>query len=50
MGSSITNWEGVSGAIFTGAGSAMPGIWVWVAIAACVIPLIISAMRDGSSR
>lgn len=50
MGSSITNWEGVEGAIFMGAGGAMPAVWVWIAIAACVVPLIIGAIADRKTR
>ena len=50
MGSSIKNWEGVEGAIFMGAGGGMPAVWVWIAIAACVVPLIIGAIADHKKR
>ena len=50
MGSSITNWDGVEGAIFMGAGGGMPAVWVWIAIAACVVPLIIGAIADRKKR
>ena len=50
MGSSIENWEGVSGAIFMGAASSMPAVWVWIAIAACIVPLILGFMADAKTR
>ena len=49
MGSSITNWADAAGsAIFQGAGGAMPGVWVWVAVGLCVLALVIGHMKDGS--
>lgn len=33
-------WEGVSGAIFMGMGTAMPGIYTMIAIAICIAALL----------
>jgi hypothetical protein len=40
-------WEGVSGPIFMGTGSSMPGMFTMIAIAICIVAL---AMGQASER
>lgn len=35
------SWDGVSGAIFPGVGTSMPGIFTFIAIAICVVALVV---------
>ena len=42
-------WEGVSGAIFMGYGSAMPGIFSVIAIGLCIAALAIGQKAEAKS-
>lgn len=50
MGTSITDWAMAEGATYIGAGTAMPGIWFWVALVGAVVPLAIGFMRDAQAN
>ena len=42
------SWDGVSGAIFPGAGGAMPGLFTMIAIAICILALAIGQATENS--
>ncbi|WP_198389282.1 hypothetical protein [Roseovarius faecimaris] len=39
-------WDGVSGAIFMGVGSAMPGLFSLIAIVICIAALVIGNTKE----
>ena len=39
-------WNGVEGAYFTGAGGGMMVVWLLVAIALCVLPLVVGHKHE----
>jgi hypothetical protein len=41
-------WDGVSGAIFMGAGGAMPGLFTLIAIVLCVVALALGQKTENS--
>ena len=45
IGTTITDWEAVEGAYYTGAGSGEM-IWFLVSVALCVIPLIVGSKHE----
>ena len=45
MGTSITDWSAVSAEYYTGAGGG-EALWVIVAIALCIIPLIVGSKHE----
>jgi len=48
MGSPITSWDGAE-AYFTGAGGASPGLFLALAVIACVAALIYGARHESES-
>ncbi len=44
MGSAFSSWEGVTGAIYPGAGS--EAMWLYVAIGICVVALLFGLMHE----
>lgn len=42
------SWEGVSGAIFMGVGSSMPGIFTAIAIVICVGALLLGNAKEAA--
>lgn len=44
MGTSITDWSTVTAEYYTGPGA--EGLWVFVAIALCVVPLIVGSKHE----
>ena len=39
-------WDGVSGAIFMGTGTSMPGLFTAIAIAICIAALLIGNIKE----
>ncbi len=46
MGSEISNWEGVTGAIYMGANSSWEVVWVVVAAALLVVSLVVGSKHE----
>ena len=46
MGFNFANANEMTGAIFMGAGGAMPSIWVWISVAICVVACIVGARHE----
>ncbi|MEM9602165.1 MAG: hypothetical protein AAGA11_04840 [Pseudomonadota bacterium] len=50
MGSPVeATWTGFEGAMYTGAGSGMEGVWAFIALGLCVLAIVLGAAHESSS-
>ena len=46
MGSAFETWNDVAGPLYMGANTSWESIWLWIAVALCVVALIVGSRHE----